>query len=1805
MSHSFEQLYSLYRDQPDTPDAELAYFRQNGISQINVSVRDNQATVVMVDANGQTHRATGRIPQEEVPAQAAQEDLGYEGKISADPLSVEERSIIDPNPDITIFTSEDAFHGGYPEERLIDLAITSQGTWFNTYRAGLRYRYNPPSEDINNPTTPEDAVRISETSKLKFKYKLMKQQATKLAPMSFPFTVETRGANRVPFNRAFPPVKIEFTLLDAIYFATLHPHVIAGFTVETRGFLFRETKYKFLYLEKTSTEDEPGTRLAREIMVGRGMYTQTATASTRKPVIPLTAQTIPTKAEQKELDSTTASLSAQETQAKRKEAELKSGTTTRNASLQMDQTKPLGRQILYAKILAEGAVWVSQLPNAKPAPADPSVGETSLVGSISNSHLNRIMQAAGDDGLLDDENDRKWSNVNEYTKDFYDTATDPSREKFAYEIKKVPGPRLDDEPTVYIQKLEKVQNVTPTEQKQEADANAITSNNRAEDAFNYDDWTTNVNSDRGVPNSYYNPRYPESVALAKDEGSYFVVMKAPADVEDSLDYRAEEPELKELMYRALCNHLNKPITDMPSTLSHEMKTHFDPRPNSAPLIALIIKKTEFDKSAASGNIKTDLDELTLQRAILASQKRSEKNISFTLEKMDPLFETASHIVRKYARIVAGQGLGSADIGVNLYRQSSALSKFTSKIRSALAYNGVYPDANDQIEIGLTNDYQMLHIIYKSRMYFSGFKRATIDNEIATTLEIDSIQDQPEGQFPSQLESDKNYFRIYKQTEFGYVFFAEEIVKNNPPNASDRKLTPWVDFVRLYTYPAPTINPTKVNNKNKLTDDGDDQIASQSLTSTGTEIESDDIVADSQVAYTDQSATKPGAQIRTVSAAQKESEAINIQSFIEKKQKIERKAKSLEPLVEDAVMNCGNLPQLLDQIKELSDLFDLVLDQISLDELFAALRDSLLQDLQKLFAMKDLAEGYTPGAFAGAGDQGEGLDATLSTRASKLVCAPSSEFEDFLQNDLACALDQIGDSLKNQLLGRDLNNLPLDQLIEDKIRNLFGISIPFIPIEGLLSFILKIVSEILKEALREVLVALVQEALEKYLDCENIPLLDDSIAKLGDIKNPAQLLEYGKSRLGDLIGDIDLNKLVDELGIELPLEQLQEIFEKVSDCLNSMEMLALLSGNAGPLIMQLVREQFAGLLLEDQIDLLFDKIGDNVSDEIKKGIVPEEFYVDYCNKADYVRAASKALDLLRDKGLTDKQIKNQADEEIRRAADKIKSMCDFENLANNALINALNNIKAPDAISSLQANASSAIAAGTQAFITSDAKSFILGRTPPKYGGFDIGFIPGVDDQTYGSEQLVRVSDDRNLVLRGSGGLNAERVAVSYNVQHDEYRVGNLRIVVSAPTEPTDRGPTLPGELADKYAHVEQRDELQEIPNNIVTIIVHDIKPDPQANRRETYLDEEGQFLENLKEEMEQDRNVLVFLQTQPDRKYDIPNHHRLPRSLQRTEVATLLSEYLSEHQEDIYGFGISVDQIEQAHIVGSEEDGEAAYLRAPESHETGKYPYPLMENLVIDRGNDMEIFNAYFRKDDINLKKNPRQDYFESGIFNAGKAYEKLYADLQEEATLVNAGPNFEKKIKRTTATVGIGARLMSFLCAIWPLFNSPSGQRIRFASKGEGQYNDRIFREVIENYLTRKITFALEDQGVLDLYEKVLAEDDFEIADVVSVFLDGIFIDDPDEPNKILFESIDLTERVTDRGPIGVQKDSIVGQAGNHNMVRDDISRYLYPVEPLLAVSTIYLDTSCNTTGLLGTTFVKPSIDADMLLRKFFDPLI
>lgn len=1762
MSHSFEELYELYRNQPNdaSPEEEIEYFRANRIRQINAQIRDNQATIVMEDADRVVHRASGTIPQEDSPEDTpADLDDGYEGFITSEPLSLEERSLIDPNPDLTFFTSRDAFHGEFPD--LSDYGITEQGTWFNTYREGLRFRYNPPSEDLFNPTSAEDLNRILETSKLKFKQRFIKDNAIRLHNITFPFSCKTRQVNRHPGSRQ-PPRKVDFTLLDMIYFATLHPHLIGGIKVETRGLVFRDTKFKFLYLENTDFEDEPGTRVAREIMVNRRMFVPTATTTNRKPVIPVTAQTIPTNIEQKEIDEISASAISQEADAAQEESQREAGIS-RDATAQLDRTKPINRQILFRGTLSGRRVtdWVSQLPNAR-VNLDTGLGETSEVSSRLAIQLARMTLAAGDDGLLD--NDNKWKNINEYTESFYDTAYDPERNKLDYEIKRVQN-------LVYIQKLLKTPTTRSIEQTQVSDSNDATSENKTSEVWNYDDWTTNVSTERGIINTYINPRYPSSIG--QSEGSYFAVMRAPVGVDTQDQFAQQAENIKNSMYQALCRNFNRPITDMPQEIRHELQARHDPRPNSPPLIRLTIRTEEFNNVAAFGNIKSNLDDLTLARAIQASHARAEVNFSFDLETIDELFPKVAKVFDKYFQITRSQGLKSSDIGVNLRGEGKKIEQFPNKIRQALTYNGVFPAPKDQIEIGFTNEYEPLHIIHQSRMYFGGFKRATIPNEISEMLKDGDgnpiqINEGEDSQFPSQLQADKNFFKRFDQTTFAYLYYIPNIIDDFATVTEEKDMMPWVDFVRKYTYPAPKIAPGKVNNQQKISDDE----AEGDLTANAVEIESDNIHLNNEAAYTDSSLSTgiTGGQVREVTQTQKTAEANNQTAINEKNEKAAKKASQLEIVVEDAVMNCGNLPILVEQIKSLEDLFDMVLDQITLDELFDSLRTDLVQDMQKNFALLDLAEGFSPDTFRDG-------------------------FNQFVETELACAVDQIGNALKNQILNKDgdpnLNNLPLDQLVTAKARDLFGINIPFIPITGFLDFILELVSEILKEALRQALVALVTEALESFLDCNNIPLLDGDLANLGNIKNPADLLDYGNTRLGELVGGIDKQKLLDELGVNINLQALEEKLDSLSDSLNSMEVLSLLSGNAGPLLMQIAYDIFGDDMSEEQVDQMFGRMGANVPNEIKNGIVPPRFYVDYCNKGDYIRAASRALDLLRDKGLSNEQIKNQTEDDIQRAAEKIKSMCDMEGLANEAVAGALNKIKAPAAVTALQGKGSAGIAAISQASITAEARPFILGRSAPKFGGFEIPLVG------YGTDKLVTTGDGGNLNLAGSGGTNASAVQIEYDANGAQYKIGDLKITISEPTEEGSGG------------------EFEERPTNTITIVVHR-KPSLDTND----ILENGQVRDGLKETLQNDRNVLVFLTTKPDRSY---NKFQIDQP-ERIHFRYILETLIDIHKRELNGFGIGVSEIERSYHKGSDgqelADGEAAYLRTPNMNEAGKYKHPFMENIVLDRGNDLEVFNSYLNRDDIDLKKNPRQEFFESGPFNPTAVYETLYADMEEEPTLVNAGPHFQKKIKRTNAVTGLMCRLMPFFCTIWPLLDSDSDNKIVFNSE------DRVFREIIQNYLERMLRFELEDSGLLDIYQKILIEDDKGIEDVVQAVLENLFTD-VNETNTSVYEMFrfdrqanaslnDASAAIKNNIVTNINRtlapgiepyenfEQLLAQEGFYRFARS-ISRYYYPVEALLSVATIYLNSSSNIAQLLGVTFKQSSNNADQLLLKLHNPLL
>ena len=72
-------------------------------------------------------------------------------------------------------------------------------------------------------------------------------------------------------------------------------------------------------------------------------------------------------------------------------------------------------------------------------------------------------------------------------------------------------------------------------------------------------------------------------------------------------------------------------------------------------------------------------------------------------------------------------------------------------------------------------------------------------------------------------------------------------------------------------------------------------------------------------------------------------------------------------------------------------------------------------------------------------------------------------------------------------------------------------------------------------------------------------------------------------------------------------------------------------------------------------------------------------------------------------------------------------------------------------------------------------------------------------------------------------------------------------------------------------------------------------------------------------------------------------------------------------------------------------------------------------------------------------------------------------------------------------------------------------------------------------------------------------------------------------------------------------QLKNVVGERNLRTVapLADKLTRNMYPIEVLLAVSTIYLDASSNITDLLGTSFKMASSAADELIKKLYNPII
>jgi len=1786
--------------------------------------------------------------------ETVEQDLAGNPEPDLRPLSKEEKSQVDANPDAAAFLNEAYWTPTKPISTLERAGL--QGTaWLKQYQQ----------------KTKSDSL-------IQFKQKWIHFCVKRYIPFAFPY----------PISRdRFSGLRINTTIdyLDVLYYAALHPHLIGAFA-ETRD-KQGKVRHVFKYLEKSEVGNEPGIIYCRKIMAARGMVIQSATTTEEKPVTPERKEVVPTAEEDKEIKESAdkAATEANELKPKpkppRTALQKNDATVARRQQPDYKQAEPPpveGREAIYTggfDSRSRPTNWRYTLPNGKSGNMSRAVSKrfNKMVESLE-------MNISGSNNITVGK--EEWTDVTNLAiqNNVYDTRTDPDKKKFIYRIKVNQGQNIapkqppvrpesgngqiptelisyeniakiylgsqhfanriaelgntrgdaqksQQKATIRFQEIEyyrshgiagirrkivgeppnqktaytyvvandpigkvlevrepertprevravvrqggnrtyflekRVKTESPLEDVKPAQKDEDANNKKtATEAVNFDDWKTNVPKEKGEIFAYFNPRVPTD-----GDGSYWAVGTASGSIITKQEFEQQRAAERLRFYNAICRRFGRPETeDFPQAIEHDFIANYPERPNAQALMRLFIEKDEF--LDASKEQSTSLDILTISRAIKASDKRSKKKFSHSIKQLSDLGLKVHKVFVNYNEIINGpvssnRGKKEREIGMReLHIEANTVNNFHNRVREFMEEQKVEFSEDDQIEFCLTDDFKLLHIIHKSKVYFSGFHRDTIENEIGAAF---NVENEP---FPEELLSGKKIIdKAHNQTTFGYLYFAEEIIKQEN-KIGKKDLMPWPKFLQLYTFPVPEINPDKAKPVQ-----GSDE---ESPTEIETNVSGDGVATGQGVTNSlEPRSVTEGSLFAYENDPEKE----------EKESARSSRVKNLEIKAQDAVLNCDNLPELAKQIKSIEDIFDIVLDRITLLELFGELANKSLQDLKKNFALLDLVEGFSP----------EGLNAF------------SDRFDKFVDDELSCVMDFVGKSLVEELFNGikledlDINNLE-DVISPERVSNYFGINIPLIPIMGLLDFIRKIVKEAIEKALTEVLLALVIEGLESFLGCDGLPasLADDLAAKLPD---PNQALNFGAKKLNDFLKDqgIDLEAVANKLNSSL--ENLENFMEVLSATLNAAEIRSLLEGDPGTILLAIVEELMERFGLDPaQGKNTFKDIGQSIPRSALLDFVPEKYYVEFCDERDFVNAAQISKDLLRNKGLTDEDQKNQALDNIEAATEKLKSLCDLKSLAEDGLANALAGIPMPSVLSDIQGSSETALQNSMNSSVFIELEKFMLASS--KSGGLFSGG-DRISCITMGNE-----NEQTKLLLFGDDpDREIDNALISYSGQIGQYQIGNLRLYLG------------------------QQDETEfDSPNKIIIY------------RKGVNLQ---QILSNPTLAKD-DRNVLVNL-TMPSIIDSNPIENYGSRD--RDPIDLLPESRIAVNTQLIHGFGFSKRQ-----IVSSFNKADAI-LRPPTAQEAGSYPKPFLDNIVYDRGDGLEFLNAAFsfpfgrEKPD----KSPRQQYIESPLFDIETAYNILYSKIEDAPTLINAGPNFEKKTKRKNMLSGISARVYPYFCSIWPIFSdsrslqgfrgeSPVG-RIQFASSDaeitnetEGRGGpDIIMRKMIVNYLARKIRFDLEDERLDEVYNKVIQED-YSLEEVIDAIIEPLFSDPINNkenlyrlspevggggffdygavfkeyydllPQQIRIRILESAQAVSPPQDnevdylerIFAEKDSLRAP-GEPEVPGYPPDNVYSPIQALCAMATIYLDASTNIDSLIGTTFSSTKNTADTILKK------
>ena len=668
-----------------------------------------------------------------------------------------------------------------------------------------------------------------------------------------------------------------------------------------------------------------------------------------------------------------------------------------------------------------------------------------------------------------------------------------------------------------------------------------------------------------------------------------------------------------------------------------------------------------------------------------SEALSRVKVVIKLDELSSKIKDMTPVLRSYSKAIRKSQLKPEDIGgLDLAKEVLRLKTTEKQIQKLLVSNNILFDKNawkpsDIIEMTFDTNYELIHFTFNDgsgqtgvepptdlpagsaepgdeslpvsqnpsapgrtervdAIYYNGFGRRDIPGATAPVFIPKDFSEEEEKAYlrppgddnrllrrvrkATVLRRKRDVFKRWNSRTFSLLANINKITKQK--SSLPDSLEPWTEFLPKCVYPNPCAFPEKIEAKKHT--------ATQATPTTGNPNELVAYNIDGSIRSLDAKAVK------TTNETNKQRKATP-DPMREKLAAARAKATNI---VADPILGCDN--DISELIRDLSDLYSMVLDRVPFSELMAQAANDIKKDMKSQVA-----------------SAGENLTNGVTAELDRIL------------KEVECATDIISGELESKVLSAIpgyIKDVPgVDELLSQFDLNPMQFDFSSIDITSMLSFIQDAIEKIIIETIEEILTTLVTDAIKSLCDAaQSVDL--DGLKDNFPLDSPLLKVAFGAVPLSSLVDEEAIKDLAEQAGIDP--DKIQDINDRISSLTNPEELKSLLYGEASLALTDRLFDLVDGVTSTDLASYL-DAVGRRIpKSTMDNAFIPPAPFM--CLDDEYLEAAGIIKDLLGAGAVA------QAKSGLERNKDRLKSICAA--MSGQAIKDAqdkINNLPAPKSV----------------------------------------------------------------------------------------------------------------------------------------------------------------------------------------------------------------------------------------------------------------------------------------------------------------------------------------------------------------------------------------------------------------------------------------------------------------------------------------------------------------------------------------------